>query len=776
MAALAPAAPPPPPPWIPEDDLLLKNAVEAGASLEALAKGAVRFSRKFTVRELRERWHSLLYDPVVSAQASSRMLELELPSANSPAASRVSKFGAARKESPRMPVKRKVESVRGLYYAMRKKFCRGMMCDSMDLGFIDSPEGGECFGFDGDPRARSCGFGDGNRSDLAAFVRKERCGEGDNAGNDIGPVAAKTLAEARDGENLSEMEGKKIPESTARFHAAEGISSPLPGMPLWKTMEDVLAPEMPIHAGIEHGGHSGEESRVNQTDTDGNGVSLPGPSVAHSGETLEEDRDTAISNNPTGISGCDFAISDSLLNLENEGVPSFMDIDGKDAVDSTCYDNINSLVAGSPHDVKDDTPRVKELKPLDSVASLQLPAEAHPVKVEVVAECPVSVDGDLQTPSHAENNASSSISALNACAEQGDGEMVCFLNTEDSDIPCNDNVLSAKELASVRKNASLDVCQLSSSHAKQKNSSQELILIAKEDNVAQLLSPSHMAGQAILPVTSPAHQHVRSGVKCESPDITCPSVSSGQLSFPHGNPSHIGSARPPPTSARGGFLKADSLRACSARDIPLHAEESFPADESSLAEADLSTLNNEELESDDDIPHFSDIEAMILESDLCAYDSDSFIDREVSKYQNEDARKIMRLEQCAQSSTHRAIASRGALAVLYGHNSKHYIKKTEVMLGRATEEMDVDIDLRREGPANKISRRQIRGMAFMFEVNNKSVRQYVTNVAKRWHAKKFEFEISEEQIKRHGKHIKFNGPLKGFQEQKKAIAGSSSSL
>jgi microspherule protein 1 len=30
------------------------------------------------------------------------------------------------------------------------------------------------------------------------------------------------------------------------------------------------------------------------------------------------------------------------------------------------------------------------------------------------------------------------------------------------------------------------------------------------------------------------------------------------------------------------------------------------------------------------------------------------------------------------------------------------------MLGRATDDMDVDIDLKREGPANKISRRQVR--------------------------------------------------------------------
>ncbi|KAM0022220.1 putative microspherule protein [Helianthus debilis subsp. tardiflorus] len=43
-------------PWIPEDDLLLKNSIEAGASLEALAKGAVNFSHRYTLREIRDRW------------------------------------------------------------------------------------------------------------------------------------------------------------------------------------------------------------------------------------------------------------------------------------------------------------------------------------------------------------------------------------------------------------------------------------------------------------------------------------------------------------------------------------------------------------------------------------------------------------------------------------------------------------------------------------------------------------------------------------------------
>lgn len=42
----------------------------------------------------------------------------------------------------------------------------------------------------------------------------------------------------------------------------------------------------------------------------------------------------------------------------------------------------------------------------------------------------------------------------------------------------------------------------------------------------------------------------------------------------------------------------------------------------------------------------------------------------------------MRLEQCAQSSMQRAIASQGALAIFYGRHLKQYIKKDEVKFSK----------------------------------------------------------------------------------------------
>jgi hypothetical protein len=48
-----------------QDDVLLCDALEEGATLEALAHGVVRFSHSFSVKELSQRWQALLYDPDV---------------------------------------------------------------------------------------------------------------------------------------------------------------------------------------------------------------------------------------------------------------------------------------------------------------------------------------------------------------------------------------------------------------------------------------------------------------------------------------------------------------------------------------------------------------------------------------------------------------------------------------------------------------------------------------------------------------------------------------
>ncbi|CAN8234610.1 unnamed protein product [Cochlearia groenlandica] len=108
---------------------------------------------------------------------------------------------------------------------------------------------------------------------------------------------------------------------------------------------------------------------------------------------------------------------------------------------------------------------------------------------------------------------------------------------------------------------------------------------------------------------------------------------------------------------------------------------------------------------DEDLPSFSDVEAMVLDMDLEPIGQDRY-ELEASRYRIEAmARKIMRFEQSSKSYMNRDIASHGAFAILYG-SSKHYINKPEVLLGRDTEEYPVDINLGRLGSKTKISRRQ----------------------------------------------------------------------
>ncbi|XP_043537825.1 microspherule protein 1 isoform X1 [Chiloscyllium plagiosum] len=61
--------------WKPTDDLLLINAVLQTNDLTAVHLG-VKFSCRFTLREIRERWYALLYDPVISKLACQAMRQL----------------------------------------------------------------------------------------------------------------------------------------------------------------------------------------------------------------------------------------------------------------------------------------------------------------------------------------------------------------------------------------------------------------------------------------------------------------------------------------------------------------------------------------------------------------------------------------------------------------------------------------------------------------------------------------------------------------------------
>ncbi|KAH9662913.1 FHA domain-containing protein [Citrus sinensis] len=711
--------------WIPEDDILLKNAVEAGASLEALAKGAVRFSRKFTIQELRDRWHSLLYDPVISAEASARMVEFELS-----ASSKSIRSGIGMDAAEFTP-KRKVETVRRLYHALRKKICI-QPSNSPNINILGSPnrngsicDGVACQG-NHETRVVSSMLGDcvQNRFefqemdiDLLPCATQDNNFAQESVAHDVFEQKIKhenpahIMGEALvDFENCPSFEGmgpsNTLPEGDTSFHSL-GCSSPQPRTPLWKTIEDMPAPAMPIN-------------------------------LSHEVKDAKDTIDKPCSNRNTPI-----MLSSPKSNAHQEDVP-----DTK--LPGTCL----AIPDGSSH---------AELE----VTVVQSPSgkgNQHDV-----------CSSDVKVPS-------SSLFRNFQSHDRPEREMECILNSEDPEIPCNDDFIPGKVITSSAVQAlHKEVSDLAPSFTTWKKNEKKLSL-RKEDNSSPSFTASQMGGSDLFPGSS-HNQLFSGGVKSKSLDVISPAGVPKNAENDHADPSQCRSRLATPKSIAQAAVEQDSLSAFNVTDLQLHASSS--TNPSTLGQE--ASLDHEESESDDDIPYFSDIESLILDMDLCPDDWDQCFSKEVSRYQHEDTKRtIIRLEQCAQSAMQRAISYQGALAIFYGRRLKHYIKTTEIILGRATDGIDVDIDLGREGRANKISRRQalikmeqdgsfflknlgkssmflngkeiatgqagslsssslieIREMAFVFEINHKSVREYVENATKRNQEKNTNFEWSE---------------------------------
>ncbi|KAF3440756.1 hypothetical protein FNV43_RR19042 [Rhamnella rubrinervis] len=759
-------------PWNPEDDLLLKNAVEAGASLEALAKGAVRFSRKFTVGELRDRWHSLLYDADVSAVASARMVEFGL--------SKSTGFGIS-KETVGVSAKRKVDSIRRQYYARRKRMCA---FNSFDLSFLDPSNvnnggvgGGDCEGelavssvvldgncMVGDHVGRYFEFperGIGIVDHVPLLTTKDVVVSADTVGNtkndfprqenhpEIPSLLAKDSVEDDTEHNLKRnfaekglhsLEDNLVDYGNCAEGEDAGPSHVLSDIPLWKTIEDISAPEMPINDGLEDKGHNGEEELANPEDMDGNEMSASGYEVDHSQSIYEDKQVHNEVDRSTAISGGDFAdISDSLLNLTNEEEHLFADVDGKDTVEKYCYDNVNPLLNSPKDDMyEDDVPDACQPQMLDSNTCNVVPGDmstgemgtnsepfhsgdggvisgdACRAEMGTTSNLVHSGDGNQQIMCCSEVNISSSKSVenphiLSSQSEENphspelfDEMMDCKLNSEDPEIPCNDDIHPFMFDYPVVQSRYIKASDPGCSSLNHKYNEQEIRSLKKEETLAHPFP----AFQNTVPKINANHPLASCGVKRELSDGNClVPVSKHDNNVP-ADPSSSRSGYGAPNSTANQVLKEEEINAALISTEPNSTNAAYME-----TEANSSALDEEEsmkeFDDDNDIPNFSDVETMILEMDLSPDEDDSYVSKEVLRYQHEDTkRKIIRLEQCARSSMQRTIAHRNAFAILYGRHLKQYIKKTEVILGRATEENEVDIDLAKEGHANKISRRQ----------------------------------------------------------------------
>ncbi|XP_048633931.1 uncharacterized protein LOC106445460 isoform X2 [Brassica napus] len=579
--------------WIPEDDLLLKNAIEAGASLEALAKGAVQFSRRFSIRELQDRWHALLYDPVVSAEAAIRMAELERTT-NPPFPTKFARTGS--KENKGFSRKRKTEQLRSSYHSLRKKF-QTESFSSLDLGFLGSANDSHFMDNNGD--ATHLGLEDSHMDIIH------------NAFPDI--------------------------------------------------LADHVVSEDHLQGDISYVG--GDLTFTEQA----------GPSDCDAVHQDSKQKLEIPANEPKATMASTDRFLAQLSTSLFEEEETLMEVDGKE-VDKSYYDGLSSLLVNP---INDTNSRALPINTGQDPSSSQ----AHPVNIHVMPD----LFGTNAVRS-VECKPVSDSAALDPHPEVVGGVICCLLNQEDPDIPCNDDILLSNTCHP------MSVSSLARRNFKDTNNpvtSSARDLSATRDGHTQKKTPGR------LQVSSKG-----------KPEI-------GQSSQ-DGNKEMAGGKRIVGFDGHGSYTEKESgdskeekcvipiNEIVQAKDAVVGLIE-IPDPELEITQTEA---GDHDFESDEDLPNYSDIEAMILDMDLDPDDQDNF-DLEVYKYQSQEMkRRIIRLEQAAYSYMQRAIASRGAVAVLYGRYSKHYIKKPEVLVGSSTEDLAVDIDLGREKRGSKISRRQ----------------------------------------------------------------------
>ncbi|GAV72445.1 FHA domain-containing protein/MCRS_N domain-containing protein [Cephalotus follicularis] len=761
MGALASVSP-----WTTEDDVLLRKAVEAGASLESLAKGAVQFSRKFTVRELQDRWHSLLYDPVVSAEASLCMVEFERSVSTLP--SKFLKPGNT-KENNGVSRKRKAEGVRGCYYALRRRI-HNEPFNIMDLNLLVATNSSNSFGnvdepfpgnyMLGDPISGHFKLEDSNfevmhcaRPPEEGFRMQQNNSLNikeiphvleENGSGELPSTFGQTIGDP--GNVCFEFEREEvfdlaIPECDAPFDNLDYSCSP-PEMTMWRTAEGTSSTAVPVglvdrERGAEDTSALPYVDGANNTSTSGYDVHTESKFKLQT--PCEEMRSPHV-NTENYLED----LSNSLLEFTNDEELLFIDDDGKDLIDETYYDGLSSLLLSSPNDVNQDhAPNIVEPE-----TSLALEYRTNPT-----GPCPGEFDNngkphckDGHEACNSEIQMVLSEPASNLeFPELSGGVICCTLNTEDPEIPWNDDVfipsqLRPSSISSVPRRIVKEADDSNSKSAKnfaghKKMSERGLVPMQSDSkNPGQPLPSCQMIGSKmgqILPIGN-------CGDKLEVPNIEPQHVPSKIEGLASGvDPTDAGTNTDLPAKLReetkgpmkqlshnstdyfnekpdtyrenaSGENQQIDLLSTDKNHLPLYAEigSTDVTDSELIANPPTQELEELAVESDDDIPYFSDIEAMILDMDLDPDDQDIFM-QEVSRYRCEDSlRVIMRLEQGAHSYMQRAIASHGAFAILYGRHSKHYIKKSEVVLGRATEGTTVDIDLGKEERANKISRRQ----------------------------------------------------------------------
>jgi len=729
--------------WLVEDDILLKNAVETGASLESLAKGAVCFSRKFTLQEIQDRWNALLYDPEVSTQASSRMAEYENELSMSDPAKAHKLFNSKAKDFSFQ--KRKIDSVKNLYYAMRKRVCTDP-CNTADLGFLVAgpcsciANGNECVcgglpnniepelssvsrygqvgasyngghtypGTSGHPFHTKHAEGmvrDGDDTNNISYgysdvgqMYEHHAYTANNHGNGEGNnVSLKSITDFQDSMQFQQLEstqcGNGVVDSKALVipnHFSGSVQEPIPLQVIGQP-EGSEASAGAVWSGVQRRGtlNLRDDKNVKSENRDP--------------LTFEANLDGGICT-----SGLDHA-SDFM------DFPFFSNSEEFDILNGENF--LNSPSEGNQEDLDDPA-----FKVVPGVRSTMQNLAHHD---EANMSC------DQIDPDHVESNVDvSGIMLVPTSLEVPcPGLYVeCKLNTEDPEIPCNDDVVTPREyplecctstLGQKSENIIYSVSPATSPPSNAEHSKANDMALIKVEDMANI----HPSLQTVKIKSSTSEQkeasvaHDKGGVLGAKPSEG-PSTSGGllttnidtndantcMLALPSFSAAGFGKRSPSSLGQHENFNNSHGLTSQNSVQAPdqmqhnsldgqpeLGDEAALHNSMPSKALSDLGihdpiatlptpTQAEECLDNENDIPNYYDLEALILDQDLIPWDQDSdLMHPEVTRFHHPESRKaLIRLEQGARSYMNRAIMSHGAFAVIYGLHLKYYIKDPEV--------------------------------------------------------------------------------------------------
>ncbi|KAJ0571098.1 putative transcription factor interactor and regulator FHA-SMAD family [Helianthus annuus] len=680
-----------------------------GTSLESLARGDVKFSKQFTIQQLQDRWLAILYDPVVAAESSARMLQFE--HADSAPVLKTDHLGNIEEDVIPVCGKRKPESIRKRFYAMQKKLRR-------DYPPAEPPAEGFC-----EPLQIN------EPVDLLTYEAHDV---------DIVNLDVNDVNQYYNGDNNCNEEESDGFEEILELLEAKGPES-LP--PIIDEPNSENFDEYPIIPNL--------------------------PNVNFGDAELENQIVTNNTNN--------YLINDLFdLSMEEDDIP-LMDADGN-LIDMSYIDDMSSHWLDSPNsssnNAKHDSVFVNEFLNNNNNNKSRTECDNQETK---------TLDGLLVT----------------SFKPPVTSAIICTLNTEDPEIPSNDDVFLLNLVPSTSQEMQMDAYKppLPPQHMKRDfRVSKPIVLKNNRYEQSQFSSPI-IGSQFRSEIQVGQSQRIKQDFPHEDRSQVCPAIISRSNLFPACEKAisikseqemhHVSSVRTVFDNKIGG----SDIVTNHAQLNPMttvQQEEAFNVeiDSTEVNNLSLVAVNEEAIssQSDDDgdydMPCFSDVEAMILDEDTSLDEQHLYMTRigssellQTFKYENAETQKaIMRLEQAADAFVKRDIKSHGAFAILQGRHMKYYVKKPEVLIGRATEEFRVDIDLGREGQNSRVSRRQailhmdhegsfhlknlskysifinsmelatnqsisltssclieIKGMAFLFETNEASIKQYVNS-------------------------------------------------